>query len=88
MWTWLKRFAVAFLLDEAAAQRYLAALCFLVGSWLESGGVVPGTDVVVPVGHAFKYGPLIKALGFYLGAGSMLPGRRNGSNGSPRPPGP
>ena len=48
MWTWVRTVVVAFLFDEAAFQRYLAAGCYLAGSLIESGGVVPGTTAVIP----------------------------------------
>ena len=76
MLTWLRHAARAILFDEAAGQRWTAALLFLLGQILESGGVLPGTAVVIPFlsGPGLAgYGPLLKMAGMYLGAGGMLP---------------
>lgn len=74
MLTWLRKFVVALLWDEAAAQRYLAVGAFLAGTVLEGGGTVPGTGIVLPgLSVLYPIGPYLKATGIFLGAGSMLP---------------
>jgi len=75
MWTIIRSFVTALLFDPAAAQRYLAAGLYLVGEFLASGGVIPGTTTVIPidVGSWASVGALCKAGAFYLGAGGGLP---------------
>lgn len=86
MLTWAKAVLSALLWDEAAFQRYLAAGLYLLGSLLHSGGVLPGTEAVVPLPPKWsQYGPLLQAAGLFLGAGGVLPGRKNGGEGKVRP---
>ena len=77
MLTAARRFVQALLWDEAAAQRYLAVVCYLLGDVVSGGGLIPGTELVVPgLTWLFPIAPYLKALGFYLGAGASLPTRR------------
>lgn len=86
MWVWLRTFVLSFLYDEAAFQRYIAAGAYLLGNFIETGGVVPGTSAVVPVPHALSpYAPVLKAAAFYLGAGGALPSRKSDPSVPPKP---
>jgi hypothetical protein len=74
MIAWLRRVVTGLLWDESAAQRYLAGACYLIGDWLGSGGVIPGTEVAIGhVGAWYAAGPYLKAIGIYLGASGGLP---------------
>ena len=73
MITMIKNFIRNFLFDESAAQRYMAAGTYMLGEFLQSGGVIPGTQTVVPIGNWTSFGPPLKALAFYFGSGGTLP---------------
>lgn len=74
MLIFLRKFFWSLLFDEAAAQRYLAVGLYLFGDFLGSGGVIPGTETAVPgLEFLYRFGPLLKAAGLFMGAGSMLP---------------
>jgi hypothetical protein len=76
----VKRLLHQLLWDEATAQRVLAAGLFLIASFLETGGVIPGTSIVVPItallgslaAPASSLGPLLKAGAIYLGASGAI----------------
>ncbi len=80
MWVLLKRAVTVLLFDEAAAQRFLAAGLALFTALIQSGGVVPGTNLVVPINNFTWLGPWLNALNFYLASGGRLPGRSNGNS--------
>jgi hypothetical protein len=73
MITLAKRIGTALLYDESMAQRVLAAALFGLGTILEGGGVIPGTDTVLPgVAGWYHLGGPLKLMGIYLGAGGKL----------------
>jgi hypothetical protein len=64
----------AFLYDQHAFQRYMVGGAFLLGAFLESGGVVPGTSIAFHIGPELsQLGSPLKALSLFLAAGGSLP---------------
>jgi hypothetical protein len=69
----VRRWVQALLYDEDKAQRALAMALVGLGMTLESGGIIPGTDAVIPgLATWHRLGPLLKLAGIYLGAGGRL----------------
>jgi hypothetical protein len=87
----IKRLVHELLWNEIMAQRVLAAGLFMVASFLEAGGVIPGTAIVVPLSELLgswaapvaSLGPLLKAGAIYLGAGGVIPSSPKTLNGRP-----
>jgi hypothetical protein len=73
---WLRNFTRELLYDQRAFQAHAAAACFLVGAFLATGGVLPGTNtVLLDVGPSWAaLGRPLQALGVWLAAGGQLPG--------------
>ena len=76
MLPWLRTFCRELLYDQRAFQAHAAAAAFLIGAFLATGGVLPGTDtVLIDVGPAWaKVGRPLQALAVWLAAGGQLPG--------------
>ncbi len=68
-----RAFVHALLYDEDAAKRYFAVGAYMLGVFLESGGVVPGTTVVVNIGDWKGFGTVCKGVAFYVAAGGGWP---------------
>ena len=76
MLTIVTEYVKAFVYDEAAFQRYSVTLLYAFGWFLASGGVIPGTDVVIPFAtgpSVAKVGEALKAGALFLAAGGRLP---------------
>lgn len=73
MWPLIKDFVLGFVFDKSAAQRYIAAGAYFAGDFLGSGGVIPGTNTVLPVNEYTWLGPILKGLAVFLIGGGSLP---------------